>query len=539
MRAALKTIWERSRATILTRVAVVEEASHALMKQELSTDARRHAEREAHKLAGAVGTFGFWDASTVAREAEHILVGDEPIGPPEALRLVSIAAQLRRDLEGEPPSSADESGEPEFEESPTGARPTLLIVAQDLDFRDRVATEARSLGVDVISSQNATEARGLVGSAMDAVVLDLSLDGAGIALLEELHKARPKLPVVVISTGDEFQDRVDAARFGGRGFLQKPVRPAQILDLLRDSLAVSRDELPTIVAVDDDPDLLSLIEALLTPIGARVVRCDDPFRALNYLVEHAPDLVMLDVDMPGLNGIELCRVLRNDPRWTAVPILFLTARTEPQNVMRIFEAGADDFVAKPLLGPELVARVRNRLERTRMLRLAADVDSLTGVATRRRGIEVLERFFRLAQRQRQPISVAVIDLDHFKAVNDRFGHLVGDLVLRRVAGILSACFRGEDIVARWGGEEFLVAMYSMPLASAARRLEQALEKLREEKFEAAGATLRVTFSAGVAEFPRDGSDWTAMYRVADDALVRAKNAGRDRVVVATPPSQPT
>jgi DNA-binding response OmpR family regulator/HPt (histidine-containing phosphotransfer) domain-containing protein len=357
MRAALKTIWERSRTTILNRVTTVEEASRALMKQELTDEARRTAEREAHKLAGAVGTFGFWDSSTIAREAEQILAGEEPIAPPAALRLVSIAAQLRRELEGDPPSQ-DDASELDIDESPTGARPTLLIVAQDLDFRDRMATEARTLGVDVISSQSAAEARSLVGSAMDAVVLDLSLDGAGIGLLEELHKARPKLPVVVISTGDEFQDRVDAARFGGRGFLQKPVRPAQILDLLRDSLAVSRDELPTIVAVDDDPDLLALIEALLMPIGARVVRCDDPFRALNYLVEHAPDLIMLDVDMPGLNGIELCRVLRNDPRWTAVPILFLTARTEPQNVMRIFEAGADDFVAKPLLGPELVARNR-------------------------------------------------------------------------------------------------------------------------------------------------------------------------------------
>jgi diguanylate cyclase (GGDEF)-like protein len=132
--------------------------------------------------------------------------------------------------------------------------------------------------------------------------------------------------------------------------------------------------------------------------------------------------------------------------------------------------------------------------------------------------------------------VAAFVLDHFKQVNVRYGHLVGVMVLRRVAAILSGCFRGEDIVARWGGEEFLVAMYSMPLASAARRLEQALEKLRNEKFEAAGTPLRVTFSAGVAEFPRDGSDWTAMYRVADDALVSAKNAGRDRVVAAQPPN---
>ena len=144
-----------------------------------------------------------------------------------------------------------------------------------------------------------------------------------------------------------------------------------------------------------------------------------------------------------------------------------------------------------------------------MLRRAADVDSLTGVATRRRGIEVLERFFRLAHRQRQPISIAAIDLDHFKA---------GERSLRSPrsataccvasAAILAGCFRGEDIVARWGGEEFVVGMYSMPCNAAVRRLEQALNKLRAERFETGDETFTVTFSAGVAEFPtrRHGLD---------------------------------
>ncbi|HXT18670.1 MAG TPA: diguanylate cyclase [Gemmatimonadaceae bacterium] len=530
VQSAMDALWERSRDTVLNRVAAIERAAQSLLSAPLDEDARRNAEREAHKLAGVAGTFGFQHASVLAREAEQLLTGSGPIASRDVLRLSTIAAELRRQIDQDERPSAMSDDE-NTDELPI--RSHLLILADDLDFRDHVALEARSLGVDVLAAQNVADARAtLAAGPIDAVVLDLSVDSAGLPFLEELQVARPTLPVIVISSGDEFQDRVEAARLGGRGFLQKPVRPSQLIDLLRDSLVVAKQHVSTIVAVDDDEDLLALLEAMLQPLRARVIAVTDPLRALNALVEHAPDLVMLDEDMPGLSGIELCRVLRNDPRWAAVPVLFLTGQVDPMTVMRMFEAGADDFVAKPVLGPELVARVRNRLERTRMLRLAADVDSLTGVATRRRGIEVLERYFRLAQRQGQPISVAAIDLDHFKAVNDRWGHLVGDLVLRRVATILSKCFRGEDIVARWGGEEFVVGMYSMPGDAAARRLGQALEKLRGERFESAGQGFTVSFSAGVAEFPENGADWTTLYRVADDALARAKSEGRDRVVVA-------
>jgi len=531
IKLAMRGIWERSRDVIMGRVVVLEAAVLALLAGNLTADSRRQAEREAHKLAGTVGTFGFDQASTLAREAEELLAGVQPIGPADTVRLSNLAAQIRRDLERPADADGDNVDVPEQQE-PGTRRPRLVIVDGNLEFRDRVATEARGLGIDVVGVPTADDARGLLRGT-NALVLDLAVPNAGMEFLRELHGTHPALPVVVISNGDHFQDRVDAARYGGRGFLQKPVRPAQLFDVLRDALVVSRDEMPTIVAVDDDATVLAMIGSLLEPVGVNVVKCGDPLRALSFLVEYAPDLVMLDVDMPGLNGIELCRVLRNDPRWAAVPILFLTARADSENVTQMFEAGADDFVSKPVTGPELLARVRNRLERTRALRLAADIDSLTGVATRRRGIEVLERFFRLGQRQRQPISVAAIDLDHFKQVNDRFGHLIGDMVLRRVAGLLAGFFRGEDIVARWGGEEFVIGMYAMPADAAVRRLQTALAKLQTEVFEAGDSTLTVTFSAGVGEFPGDGDEWMTLYRVADVALSAAKAGGRNQVLRAT------
>jgi diguanylate cyclase (GGDEF)-like protein len=544
LECAVRQAWERFRGTILQRVGAVEDAAVAVLEGGLDEARRRHAEREAHKLAGSVGTFGFAQASRLAREAEIILQGSQPLEQAQALKLTDLAVALRRELDR--PAAADPPQSPRDAAasaslSPAGAvpdrppPPLVLLVDVDPELAERVAMEAAGRGMRTRTAAGVAEARALAaGEHPAAVLVDLSADrdGRGLDLIADLSARAPRIPVVVVSSRDSFTDRVDVARMGGLGFLQKPVPPTAVVDALQGVLQRERkDGGACVLLVDDDPVVLAEAARLLEGAGVKVHTLADPLRLWSALEEYAPEVVVLDVDMPLVSGIEMCRVMRNDPRWSATPVVFLTSSTGAETVQKVFAAGADDFVAKPIVGPELVTRIANRLERVQLHRALADTDPLTGVANRRRSEELMGQLLHLAGRQGQPLSLAVIDLDHFKQVNDRHGHGVGDDVLRRVARLLERSFRAEDVVARWGGEEFLVAMYGMDRDDGVQRIAEVLETLRAESFEAAGAEpFQVTFSGGVAQFPMDGAELATLYRAADAALYQAKEGGRDRVL---------
>jgi len=186
-----------------------------------------------------------------------------------------------------------------------------------------------------------------------------------------------------------------------------------------------------------------------------------------------PDLLLLDVDMPQLSGIELCTVVRNDVRWSTVPILFLTSQTDPETVSRVFHEGADDFIAKPIVGPELVTRIRNRLERARMFRNMLQTDTLTGVANRRSYEKALDESWDAAAASDAALAVLMIDVDLFKPYNDLMGYLQGDECLRAIAqAIVSQSRRGQDLVGRFGGEEFVMLLPDTDLHMAYEVAEQ-------------------------------------------------------------------
>jgi diguanylate cyclase (GGDEF)-like protein len=294
-----------------------------------------------------------------------------------------------------------------------------------------------------------------------------------------------------------------------------------------------------VLVVEDGRTTRLMLKAAVQDLGHECLTAADGSEAWDLFRAEGADVIISDWLMPGLEGPELCRLVRNHSAPYTYFVL-LTAFGDRGHALEGMQAGADDYLAKTLdvddlhlrlIAAERVTALHKRLaEQDARLRSLAEVDQLTQLANRHKSTEILGHFLHLAHRQTQPLSLAVVDIDHFKHVNDRHGHAVGDEVLQRLGLLLRRSFRGEDIVARWGGEEFVIGMFGMTRGDGVARLYRTLETVRSESFNgAAGGKFHVTFSAGVAEYPSDGQDLETLYRAADKALYRAKGAGRAAV----------
>jgi diguanylate cyclase (GGDEF)-like protein len=243
------------------------------------------------------------------------------------------------------------------------------------------------------------------------------------------------------------------------------------------------------------------------------------------------DLVLLDVEMPGMDGYEVCRRLKADERSRDVPVIFVTALGEVDDETRGFECGGVDYITKPISPPVVRARVRTHVdlkEARDLLAQMALVDALTGIANRRRFDACLDHEWRRAQRARHWLSVALVDVDHFKKFNDRYGHARGDECLSMVAHALaSACRRPADLVARYGGEEFALVLPETEPEGASALAQGALLRIQELAIPHEDAGGRVTVSLGLVSLvPGEGEDSRGVLQKADALLYQAKEGGR-------------
>ncbi|MBW4501056.1 MAG: response regulator [Scytonema hyalinum WJT4-NPBG1] len=505
------SVWERTKDKHSERVTVIEQATTALLQDALEDELLSKAHAEAHKLAGSLGLFGFGYGSDLARQIEELLEAEKPLIQQQKLHLSELVVALRRELQ-----VATTNPTPE-QSSAADERPFLLVVSQDKSLAAELERSAANAGMrSQIATNPALAREQLVNNRPDVVVLELCGNTAdeGLRLLAELNCCTPPVPVLVITNQDSLLDRVQIARLGGRGCLQKPVASDLLLETLTNLVQRSRKAAAKVMVVDDDPVILSAVCSLLQPWGLKVSTLENPLKFWETLETRAPDLLVLDVEMPQMSGIELCQVVRNDPRHCGLPVLFLTARTDADTMRRVFAAGADDYVNKPIVGPELVTRILNRLDRTRMLRTISEIDALTGVANRRQSTQELNQLLSLANRHNQPLCFAVLKIDHLQQINQQYGHAVGDEVLSRFGRLLRRHFQSE-ILCRWGGAEFVVGMYGMTQKDGRRWIEEILENSSKEKFLTPDKKdFQVTFSVGLSSYLHDGSDLQTLYQTA-------------------------
>ena len=399
----------------------------------------------------------------------------------------------------------------------------LLIVDQDKKYIDTLVEIASRRGWQTAIAANLKLARDALQRVLpDIVLLEISIEEweNKFIFLEDLSAKEPEIPVLVFTDQELSTDRVALARRKSKGFFHKPIPANRVIEAISQTLKPKKTQ-AKVLLVDDDKMILRLVRTLLEPWGINVTTLNNSLKFWDELESVQPDLVILDVQMPTIDGIELCQLLRNDSRWSWLPIIFLTGQRDTDTIQQVFSSGADDFINKPVVAPELITRIFNRLERNRLLREQAEINPLTGLSNRQRATKDLERLLNLANNYQQCFCLAVLNVDDLQVINRKYGHGVGDKMLRRLAVLLQKELRDEDIVSSWNGGEFLIGMYGITRGYGIEWLAEILEILRMIEFDAADTKLNISFSAGVSQYPEDGNTIQALYQSAALSMEQA------------------
>jgi diguanylate cyclase (GGDEF)-like protein len=291
-----------------------------------------------------------------------------------------------------------------------------------------------------------------------------------------------------------------------------------------------------VLLVDDDPAFLRIAYVILDRAGYEVATAADGQEAMYSIAQAAPDFLVTDWKMPGVDGIELCHWVRQSRCERYVYILMVSGRAETRHIVQAIAAGADEFMSKPIRGGELLARMQagqRILDRERQLHFLACYDQLTELFNRRTFFERLEKTWHCCRDADIPLSCVMGDVDCFKAVNDQYGHLVGDQVLKRLAGVLRGLARPDDVVGRYGGEEFCILLPDTTESDAALWAEACRAEIAATLASTPGATCPTTISFGVAARGDHAATSQQLLQQADQALLAAKRAGKNRVICST------
>lgn len=492
-----------------------------------------------HRLAGSSGTFGFSILGDQARLLEHRLdaclsstVGAEDVLQALLPGLREFIAHPPTDLKTGPPAPTS-SAPPQ---TPSHAPGQVLLYEPEKATARSIAGQLSPFGfdVDLVSQTRALSDRLTKGPVPELLCLDL--DALSEAeeqevLVQTMSGLNNPLSLVVFSERDDLEQRLRAARLGAAGFMTKPLDVLVAVNLLVRVIERQHYEPPRVLMIEDDELLAQHFSEVLNQAGMTVRYVADPEDFFQQIAEFQPDLVVLDLHLPEIQGDELAAVLRQQETWATLPIMYISAETDQHRQAAALKRGADDFLTKPVSDETLITSIQTRVERAREMRILISRDGMTGLLKHSSFLASANTELDRSRRKDYPAVFVMLDLDHFKKVNDSWGHATGDMVIRALATMLRQRLRQTDIIGRYGGEEFAAVLTDCSTEDAETLLNDVRERFSEISFKATdGSSFQCTLSAGLVNAAGHVEATSGeLIELADQALYAAKKAGRNRV----------
>lgn len=519
--------------------ARIENAWKALRSSEWDAEKSTALILATHRLIGGALSIGYNDIGNAARQFETTLKSTG--ATPDWVTLESLYAELRRAIDeckGDTTAFQKQMKRPIrhtsslHEKRSTGM---IYIVEDDLMQAENLAAQLGFFGYTVSVFTQLGELRSKLHQQLPtAILMDIIFpegELAGADEIKHLHEEfGDQLPVFFISVRDDAVARIQAIRAGGMGYFAKPVDIGALTDEL-DKLFAPVDPQPYRVLIVDDSEVQAeLIARHLREAKIETAINTCALDVLHTLEEFNPDLLLLDLYMPECNGLELAQMIRQIKAFVGLPIVFLSAEADRDKQLVAVSQGGDDFLTKPIKPDHLISALSSRIERYRQLRALMLRDSLTGLFNHTTVLEYLVQEFAHAERKKQFLSIAMIDVDYFKKVNDTYGHAMGDKVLRSLSHMLSNRLRTADIIGRYGGDEFLIILPNTDTINAHSVIDELRQAFAQITYICGGTEFHVTLSCGIASFPEQESP-SALREAADQAMYSAKRRGRNQVAV--------
>lgn len=542
----LQELRQRYFASLPTRRREIAEALGELHATNWSMNSLRELHRRLHMVVGAAGSFSHAELRDPLLPIEEYLgalldggllpsVQDRSLISTQVEEIIALM-QSEDALHTEKPLMVPHRGDP----SPRIGSQRILIVDDDLEQARHLALQLEAHGVParVLTRLDTMEAA-LDEELPAAILMDIIFpdgDSAGLERIAEFQKRhQPFPPLIFISVRTDFQARLRAAHAGASAFFPKPVDVNRLFEHLNEIQPERLPEPFRVLIIDDDAERAAYRAGYLTQAGMRVQIEADPGQVMAPLVDFRPEVLLLSLHMAEVTGLDVTTVLRQQEPYVSLPIILLGQFDIMPERLRAVRAGADDFLATPLDPRLLVCTTENRARRQRRLLRLVTSDGLTGLLTHDAFMTRFEQEAHRCQRQGDALCLAIIDIDHFKQINDTWGHIEGNRVLRTLARLLRGRFRGSDAIGRFGGDELCVLMADTELEPAYRQLEAMRLQAERYVFETERGPYGITISAGLAATRFTPSDWRdelrLMFARADAALYDAKQS-RNRIAVA-------